>query len=154
MTSLYVFEDHSREIEPLAGAVKLNRLINRPGIIENLYPNLPKDCTLDMTARVLAPETLLAFYDDGNAGLFFPYPHTQLYEGHYLFSTLRGRNARIVAQWMTQAVFDYTPAAGIVGLVPREHRAARVMSRAIGCKPVGESVDCHGRSCITYLMER
>ena len=154
MTALMIYDASTRELEMLAGAIKLNRLVNRPGILEHIHPGVPEGAALDLSARALAPETTLIFYDDLNAGLFFPHPHTQFYEGHYLFATLRGKNARTVAQWMCRAVFDYTPAAGIVGLVPCEHRAARVMSRAIGCRPVGESVDCHGRSCITYLMER
>ena len=153
MTAMMIYDTSTREIEALAGAIRLNRLVNRPGVLENICPGVPEDKALDLSARALAPETVLIFYDDLNAGLFFPH-NKRLYEGHYLFATLRGKNARIVAQWMCRAVFDYTPAAGIVGQVPLAHRAARVMSRAIGCKPVGESVDCHGRSCITYLMER
>lgn len=153
MTVLVVYGDSTREIEPLAGAIKLNRLANRPGILEHISPGVPEGMALDLSARALAPETALIFYDDANAGLFFPHGK-RLYEGHYLFATLRGKAARVVAQWMCRAVFDYTPAAGIIGQVPRRHRAARVMTRAIGCRPVGESVDCHGRSCITYLMER
>lgn len=155
MTALMIYDASSLELEALAGAIKLNRLVNRPDILNHLYPGVPDGCALDLSARALDPDTLLAFYDDANAGLFFPHkPWPGHYEGHYLFSTLRGRNARIVAQWMCRTVFDYTPAAGIVGQVPLEHRAARTMSRAIGCTPVGTSVDCHGRSCITYLMER
>lgn len=150
-----VYDRETRELEPLAGAIKLNRLVNRPGILEHLHPGIGENQALDLSARALAPETLLTFYSDTEAGLFFPWKDDpRLYEGHYLFAHYRGKAARLLASWFCQAVFDYTPATGIIGQVPLTHRAARVMSRAIGCKPVGESVDCHGRSCITYLMER
>lgn len=146
-----IFEDHSREIDPLAGATKLNRLVNRPEILQNIYPGAEQ---IDLTPLAMAPHTFIAFYDDCNAGLFFPHGRALQWEGHFLFATLRGKAARALGRWACSALFDYTPAAAIVGQVPVEHRAARVMARAIGCRRVGPSVDALGRSCIRYVMER
>lgn len=151
MTAIMIHEAQSREIDALAAATKLNRLANRPEILQNIYPGAE---TIDLTALALAPHTFIAFYDDGNAGLFYPHGRALQWEGHFLFTTLRGKAAAAMGRWCCSALFDYTPAAGIVGQVPVEHKAARVMARAIGCLRVGPSVDALGRSCIRYVMER
>ena len=109
---------------------------------------------LDLTPLALAPHTFMAFYDDLNAGLFFPHGRGMQWEGHFLFATLRGKAARAMGQWCCSALFDYTPAVAIVGLVPLENKPARIMARAIGCRPVGRSVDVLGRACTRYVMER
>ena len=152
MTAILVHADQTREIDALLAAGKLNRLANDPRIAQRICPGAR---VVDLTPIALAPATVLVFYDYTDAGLFYPWrPDRRYWEGHYLFTTLRGKGAREVAQWMCRAVFDWTPAAGIVGEVPAEHRAARVMSRAIGCRLVGSSVDMYGRPSVLYLMER
>jgi hypothetical protein len=45
-------------------------------------------------------------------------------------------------------------ATAICGAVPREHRASRAMSRALGASPRGSHTDSFGRSCIIYVLER
>ncbi len=151
MTAIMIHEGRSREIDALGAATKLNRLANRPEILTNLHPGAD---TLDLTPLALAPHTFIAFYDDLNAGLFFPHGRVMQWEGHFLFATLRGKAARAMGQWCCSALFDYTPAVAIVGLVPLENKPARIMARAIGCRPVGRSVDVLGRACTRYVMER
>lgn len=146
-----IHEGRSREIDALGAATKLNRLANRPEILANLHPGADM---LDLTPLALAPHTFIAFYDDLNAGLFFPHGRGMQWEGHFLFATLRGKAARAMGQWCCSALFDYTPAVAIVGLVPLENKPARIMARAIGCRPVGRSVDVLGRACTRYVMER
>ena len=151
MTAIMIHEGRSREIDALGAATKLNRLANRPEILVNIHPGAD---TLDLTPLALAPHTFIAFYDDLNAGLFFPHGRGMQWEGHFLFATLRGKAARAMGQWCCSALFDYTPALAIVGLVPLENKPARIMARAIGCRPVGRSVDVLGRACTRYVMER
>jgi hypothetical protein len=151
MTAIMIHEAQSREIDPLLAAGKLNRLANRPEILPNIYPGADM---LDLTPLALEPHTFIAFYDDCNAGLFFPHGRSMQWEGHFLFGTLRGKAARALGQWCCSALFDYTPALAIVGQVPLENKAARIMARAIGCRPVGRSVDLLGRACTRYLLER
>lgn len=151
MTAIMIHEGRSREIDALGAATKLNRLVNRPEILPNVYPGAD---SLDLTALALEPHTFIAFYDDLNAGLFFPHGRGMQWEGHFLFATLRGKAARAMGQWCCSALFDYTPAVAIVGLVPLENKPARIMARAIGCRPVGRSVDVLGRACTRYVMER
>ena len=151
MTAIMIHEGRSREIDALGAATKLNRLANRPEILTNLHPGAD---TLDLTPLALAPHTFIAFYDDLNAGLFFPHGRGMQWEGHFLFATLRGKAARAMGQWCCSALFDYTPAVAIVGLGPLENKPARIMARAIGCRPVGRSVDVLDRACTRYVMER
>lgn len=150
MTALYLTPGHPWQPDDLVAARLLNRIANHADILPNVNPNVE---SLDLTPLALAPGTVIVFKDDHNAGLFFPYAAT-VWEGHYLFSTLRGREARDFAKQAVRMAFDYSPAAAIIGQVPKAHKAARVMSRAIGCRPLDESVDCLGRACIRYILER
>lgn len=152
MTTFWLTPGHHYQPDDIVGARFLNRLANRPNILKNINPTVE---TIDLTPLALSPGTVIVFKDELNAGLFFPYgAGGKLWEGHYLFDTLRGREARDFAKIAVQIAFDYTSAAAIIGQVPKEHKAARVMSRAIGCQPLDESVDVLGRACIRYLLER
>jgi hypothetical protein len=152
MTTLFLTPGHPFEPDDLVGARFLNRLANRPDILSAINPTV---AALDLTPLALSPGTVVVFHDEHNAGLFFPFgPGGKLWEGHYLFASLRGKPARDFAKQAVRMAFDRTPALAIVGQVPKEHRAARVMSRAIGCRPLGESVDDLGRACIRYILER
>lgn len=114
----------------------------------------PPGAPLDFREIVSAPENLTMILTSDDAALFMRTARPDQWEGHFLFGRLRGRAAKAAAQRACRLLFDVFPALAITGEVPVANRAARVMARAIGCTPVGTSVDRLGRSCILYSMER
>lgn len=78
-----------------------------------------------------------------------------IFEMHYLFTeAVRGKAALDLIRNSVKAMFTAHSATVICGSVPREHRASRVMSRALGARPNGSHTDIHGRACIIYVLER
>lgn len=78
-----------------------------------------------------------------------------VYEMHYLFTEARrGKEALAMIRAAVQVMFTARGATVICGAVPREHRASRVMSRALGARPHGPHTDSFGRACIVYVLER
>lgn len=77
------------------------------------------------------------------------------FEMHYLFTeTVRGKQALALIRQSCTAMFTDHGAEVICGAVPREHRASRIMSRALGARPLGPHTDSLGRACIFYVLER
>lgn len=80
-------------------------------------------------------------------------PH--YYEMHYLFTeAVRGKAALDHIRYAVREMFTEHGAQVICGAVPREHRASRVMSRALGAVPIGSHTDSFGRACVVYKLER
>lgn len=78
-----------------------------------------------------------------------------VYEMHYLFTgAVRGKAALDCIRKSVATMFTEHNATAICGAVPREHRASRVMSRALGARPIGLHTDSFGRACIVYAVER
>lgn len=136
-------------------AARLNGCANDPRVLPRVAPG---HAAIDL-AWVLHTGGHVFFIRDeegtSNAALFVPEPGAEgVYEGHYLFPTLRGKSAKRFATHVIGSVFDNVGAGAIIGRVPIEHRASRAMSRALGFAPAGHSVDPYGRPCVTYRMER
>lgn len=96
------------------------------------------------------------FGDMAGAVLFDPVDTTKgIYEMHYLFTeAVRGKAALTRIREAVQVMFTEREATVICGAVPREHRASRVMSRALGAQPIGSHTDSFGRACVVYQLER
>lgn len=94
--------------------------------------------------------------DETGAVLFRPVEATSpIYEMHYLFTkAVRGQAALHRVREAFTVMFTDHGATAICGAVPREHRASRVMSRALGGRPIGSHTDFFGRPCIIYMLER
>jgi hypothetical protein len=99
---------------------------------------------------------LQVFGDETGAVMFSPVPEDPgVYEMHYLFTrSVRGRAALNRIRAAITLMFTEHHATAICGAVPREHRASRVMSRALGARPIGSHTDYFGRACILYVIER
>lgn len=96
------------------------------------------------------------FGDMAGAVLFDPVNIADgIYEMHYLFTAaVRGKAALTIIRQAVQVMFTEREATVICGAVPREHRASRVMSRALGAQPIGSHTDSFGRACVVYKLER
>lgn len=96
------------------------------------------------------------FGDTDGAVLFDPVNIDEgIYEMHYLFTAaVRGKAALTIIRAAVEVMFTGHEATVICGAVPREHRASRVMSRALGAVPVGSHTDSFGRACVVYKLER
>lgn len=135
---------HSDDIE------LLQRVANQPEVLAGVAPGYLR---LDMSHFFERPGNVM-FGDDRGVVLFGDYgDHT--FDMHYLFtSSCRGRAAHLAIKEAISALFTYHNARAITGAIPRENRASRAMTRALGCRPTGVSVDSQGRDCITYVLER
>lgn len=129
----------------------LHYLANHPDIIRWVAPGRR---TVDIS-RHNQPGTWI-FGDAAGAVLFDPVAGLpNVYEMHYLFTeALRGKAALDHIRACVQVMFTDHDATVICGAVPREHRASRVMSRALGAQPIGSHTDSFGRACVVYKLER
>lgn len=126
-------------------------LFEIPGIAERLSPfaETPPDAEL-----VRATPCVVVLGDLDGMAIFY-YEGKQRYDGHYVFPPwTRGKDALARARKFIDEMFDKHGAMTISGVVPRDHRAARLMSRALGFIPAGETADCHGRPAVVYRLER
>lgn len=125
-------------------------IVNQPEILPWVAPG---HLRLDMEPFFERPGNLML--GDARGVVLFAPLENGFYTAHFLFtSSLRGRDALRTIRAAFTALFTYRDALAITGAIPREHRASRAMVRALGCRPIGECVDSHGRSCVTYIMER
>lgn len=128
----------------------LNFVANQPEVLPNVAPGVD---AVDLSKFFRNPNNRL-FGDDRGVVIFGDHG-SGIYEMHYLFTdALRGRKALLVSRDAIRIMFTLHGAQAICGAVPRSHMAARVMSRALGFRPVGTATDNSGRACITYLLER
>lgn len=128
----------------------LDYLANHPDI----HPWVAGSQLVDV-AHLDVPGALL-IGDHSGAVFFKPTRDVPSYfEMHYLFTeAVRGKRALTLIRSACTTVFTDHNAEVICGAVPREHRASRVMSRALGARPLGPHTDSLGRACIFYVLER
>ena len=128
----------------------LNYVVNQPEVLRNVAPGFD---SVDISAFLEKPRNVML--GDEHGVLIFGYIGEDVYEMHYLFtSAVRGRDALHFTRAALKYMFTCASAIAIVGQTPRDNRAARVMNRALGARPIGESVDTSGRPCINYMLER
>lgn len=135
-------------VNPLA---LLHHLANHPDIIRWVAPGRRE---VDVSRHNVSGTWI--FGDEDGAVLFDPISVEKgIYEMHYLFTEARrGKAALDLIRSAVQVMFTEHEATVICGAVPREHRASRVMSRALGAQPVGSHTDSSGRACVVYKLER
>ncbi len=128
----------------------LNLLVNQPEVLPHMAPGYWR---VDMRGFFDRPGNLIV--GDAHGVVLFAPMGDGKYEAHYMLtSSLRGRDRFQRIKEAFTALFTYRDAVAIVGAIPRENRASRVMSRALGCRPIGEKVDSQGRPAIIYILER
>lgn len=128
----------------------LNGLANLPDILPNIAPG---STSIDLTEFLQRPGSLTI--GDERGVVCFINMGEAFYSAHWLFAPrFRGAHALNTIKAAFSSLFTYREAVAITGLIPRENRASCVVARALGCRRIGESKDFHGRSCISYIMER
>lgn len=76
-------------------------------------------------------------------------------EWHWLMTdALSGSDKLQLAKQVLCHLFTERGVKIIHGATPRDNMAARVMNRAVGARPTGESTDAQGRRCIDYVLEK
>lgn len=127
----------------------LEHLANHPDVIRWVAPGVER-----ADVRHLDVPGARLIGDRDGAVLFRP-SEPGIYEMHYLFTeACRGKDALDRIRHAVTLMFTVHEATVICGAVPREHRASRVMSRALGARPIGSHTDSSGRACIIYVLER
>lgn len=130
---------------------RLNELANIPEIREALAPGLEE---IDLSPIFFNPANIIAFEGNG-AMVFVAIPdRPDWYDAHFLFPRAKGRTNLDNARRAINAAFAEYGASVIMGNTPRDNRAARIINRALGSKPIGEGVSASGRHCIGYVLER
>jgi hypothetical protein len=108
---------------------------------------------LDYAPFYFKPYTMLIGDQRGVVAL--DYAGDGIYVWHWVLGPkARGRAGIELGRRAIKEVFTRPWVNAIKGVTPREFRAARVMNRALGARPIGESTDFAGRACIVYLLER
>lgn len=129
----------------------LNALVNHPDIAPHVAPGY---CELDLRAFYERPDSLIVG-DVFGVIIMAPLAEDGLYGWHWLLTPMiRGAGALRLGREALKAAFTTPGVRAICGATPREFRAARLMNRALGARPIGESIDAYGRPCINYLLER
>ena len=133
----------------------MNFLANLPFILPELAPGR---ANLDLSSEFLRPRTCII---GGRAGAILmqhldgPDEWADAFGAHFLLTPqLRGKKALDFCRDVADIMFTMRGASLIAGAIPVGHRGSRVMTRALGGTPIGESIDAYGRRCINYVMER
>ena len=140
----------------LSDAIDLtNFLGNMPSILAEIAPGCsfidfsrefrnPRTCIIGDRAGAILMQHL-----DG------PDEWADAFGAHFLLTPqLRGKKALDFCRDVADIMFTMRGASLIAGAIPVGHRGSRVMTRALGGTPIGESIDAYGRRCINYVMER
>lgn len=89
-------------------------------------------------------------FGDARGVILLAYQGDNTYEWHWVLTpAIRGAAALYFGKTVLREMFTRHNACAIEGLVPRDHRAARLMNRALGARPV-----CYGSATILYRLER
>jgi RimJ/RimL family protein N-acetyltransferase len=134
----------------------LNRWLNDPAWLKTIGG--PDAVSIDGEAFFRNPDNVALFHDNG-CGLFIAAPaegdFRGTYEGHYLFGPrLRGSAALGVARRMISEVFQVYGATSILGQVMADNMPARLMTRSLGFRPIGNGRDPFNRPCVDYVLTR
>lgn len=129
---------------------ELNALANHPDIAPHVAPGYA-DISLETVYR-----DVNAIVTGDARGVIVMTPLGRgIYQWHWLLTPeVRGSAALRLARQVIEKAFTKFGAIGIYGATPRVNRAARLMNRAIGARPIGTSTDEHGRVCINYFLGR
>lgn len=128
----------------------LNFVVNQPEVLARVAPGYQD---VDMSGFFKNPKSLM--FGDEHGLVIFGYIGDGLYEGHYLLTnTADRRKAFSLMRKAIRAVFTEHHATAINGATPRDNLTARMVNRALGFHPVGETTDTMGRPCIRYRLER
>jgi hypothetical protein len=128
----------------------LNFVANQPEVLQEVAPGY---AWVDLEKFFRNPNNKM--FGDDRGVVIFAQIAGGAYEMHYLFSdAVRGRRAMLVARNAMEKMFTSHGATSIGGAVPRTHLPARVMTRALGFRPIGTTTDLAGRPCIVYKLER
>ena len=138
------------KVDRVYDPVKLNRIVNHPDILPYVAPGYEEydlaDFILDRENIVLRVGPAFSLFECRVDGEF---------EGHFLFPPeWRGKRALSAAKKMLQEMFTTYDVSTINGHVPRGHRAARVLTRALGFQPVGASRNNADQDCVHYVLRR
>lgn len=128
----------------------LDAVANDPSVLPGLAPGYD---AVSLAAFFDRPGNLA--FGDRDGAVLLGNRGDGVYEIHYLLT--ERRRGKAAAELIAEAVatlFTEHDATAICGETPREYRAARMMNRAHGGRPVGVSTDSHGRPCITYMLDR
>lgn len=92
--------------------------------------------------------------EDRNGYVLFPYlGQPGMYDGHLICRPKITKPIEIGRAGVA-LMFTHWRASVISALIPKANRASRVAFRAIGGKPIGDSVDVLGRPCTAYVLEQ
>ena len=136
---------------------RLNFWLNDPAILP--FVGGPDAEAIDSTPFFRNPDNVM-LECDGGCSIFFAAPaegeFRGAYEGHYLFGPrLRGVAAMVAARRMISEVFTVYGATSILGQVMCDNTPARIMTRSLGFKPIGNgSRDPFNRPCVDYVLTR
>ncbi len=129
---------------------ELNNLANHPAVAPHIAPGYEK---LDLSAAYNKPDTTIGGNELG--AILLANMGNGVYCWHWLLSpAVRGAKALQLARNVITEAFTNPKVQAIAGNTPRTNRAARLMNRALGARPIGESIDAYGRECINYILER
>jgi len=129
---------------------ELNRALNRPDVLATLAPGYER---FDLTEFVENCDNLALRH--GDAVAIFPCISKDEYESHYLFpGTCRGARAVAAGKKILHALFTSYGARAIWGRIPRQNRAARIITRRLGFELVDYRPDALGHECAHYILER
>lgn len=130
---------------------ELNRLANHPSIMPEIAPGY-EWCTLEKLYR--HPNTVIVG-DSLGVIILTCADNDGIIMWHWLLSPKRrGAKALALGRVALKEVFANPKNRAICGITPRSNRAARLMNRALGARPIGYVKDTAGRDCIHYFLER
>jgi len=128
----------------------LNRVLNHKEILSYVAPGYE---SFDLTDFIKDRENVVLRV--GPAFSIFARQVDGSLDGHFLFPPeVKGKKALDSAKKMIDYVFTNCCVSAIHGHTPRKYRAARVMSRALGFKPIGASRNLADQDCVHYKLER
>lgn len=128
----------------------LNALANHPDIAPHVAPGY---CDISLEAAWREPRNCLT--GDARGVIIMAPLGRGVYQWHWMLGPeIRGADALRLGREALRKAFTFFGACAVCGATPRVNRAARLMNRALGARPIGTSVDAHGRDCINYILER
>lgn len=128
----------------------LNSVANEPEVRAQVAPGY-----LSVHMDNFAKEAKNCVYGNEHGVLLMQYHGDGRYEGHYLFTaTASPREVMRTCRRAIADLFTNHGASVINGTTPRGNLPARLVNRALGLVPCGETTDTAGRACIKYKLER
>lgn len=131
---------------------RVHELINDPAILPAFVGSFYNHVSL--SAFFSNPDNVICLEGPG-AMIFAAIPDKPgWYDAHYIFPRAPGGMVLDAARRCVREMFVNYDALVLCGCTPRSNRAARLINRALGAEPKGESVDSLGRPVVFYALER